>query len=269
MARGRGRCYTGPVADVPQHDVTPGETVAGMVVVNVNTGCTCNGLDVQVRWQTHGRGNRKYGDAARIRLFTGEWKAGEEHIHPFELTLPDPAVASYEGTVLNVEWAVEATADIPWAFDPEASAPIRVRPGTDPGPLFEAKRGELKTQSNRSMMVFALVWLAICIPSLLIPTAVAFSEGGDDAFVMIPFLLLFDAIFFAVGAFLLFRAVSQRIAERRLGDVIFEAPADPVRAGDLVPVRVIFTPVSDIEGKVTARFKGQEVVVSGSGVMFF
>lgn len=102
----------------------PGEVIAGHVEVRVSSACKCDGLDVAVEYYTHGKGNVSHGRIVSERLWAGEWAPGE-HRYPFRLTAPD-APRAYHGELLNVEHRVRATADIPWAFDPEATQDIEI-----------------------------------------------------------------------------------------------------------------------------------------------
>ena len=96
-----------------------GEVVAGRVEVRVDADCTCNGLEVTRLWATHGKGNRAQGAEESQTLFTGTWRAGETHDYEFRFTIP-PGPLTYHGEYLNVDHYIQATADIPWAFDPSA-----------------------------------------------------------------------------------------------------------------------------------------------------
>lgn len=264
------RCDLEIVLERPDGRYTAGERVSGFVNVRVNADCRCNGLDVWVGWRTHGKGNRRDGIYRRVQLFSGEWKAGEEHLHPFDLEIPADASPTYTGTYLNVDWGVHATADIPWAFDPTAMAPMDVTPAPDgahdPGPLFDVVR-QAPTGSTNGMLFFAILWLAFCVPILGTMTFITLTDGpsGGELWFMMAFIGLFDVVFIGLGLFLLFKAIGTRVAERRLGPVVVEVPTGPLRGGDTVPVRVAFTPSAAITAAVEVTLRGKEQVVSGSG----
>lgn len=244
----------------------PGETVQGMVGVTVNKACTCRGLTVTLRWRTHGRGNRAFGGDVTVPLFEGEWTAGERHIHPFELRIPEGGPQTYHGELLNVDWQVRATADIPWAFDPVAEEDIEVRLssedrfliGTDPTATALGQH----LQEN-ILIGFGLFWLAIC-SVMFLPMFVAIASE-PEALMMLPCLGPFSLIFFGVGAGLVFKGMQRRLAERRLGAVEVVVPTAHLRPGDAVPVEVRMTPNGTVQAAVSVSLVGREVVVSGSG----
>jgi hypothetical protein len=99
--------------------VRPGELIRGQVQVDVDSDCRCDGLSIQVFWRTHGRGDGDEGKGETIQLFQGLWSAEEESAYAFEFEAPKEP-ATYHGHLINVDWYVVASADIPWGIDPRS-----------------------------------------------------------------------------------------------------------------------------------------------------
>jgi len=280
------RCDLEIVIDQKDRRYQVGDRVSGLVGVTVNADCTCNGLTLTREWGTHGSGNRVSGGSDMQVLFTGEWKAGEQHFHPFEVTLPRGPL-TYRGHLLNVDWYLRVRADIPWAFDPKAEEEVLLLPDDSPepydlGPRF-ASGLDLSVSSAAGriivtaiagvFVVFALVFLLLgggVFLSML--GAALFSKGSTGAFeglfgclFAIPFVLL-PLAFIALPGWLVYRAWRNALAERRLGEVDLRAPEGAVRGGEALSVGVAFTPQARIAlNEVSAKLVGREVVVRGSG----
>jgi hypothetical protein len=98
----------------------------------------------KVGWKAEGR-----------RTNTTVVESGSQHIDhipantpqswsiPF--TVPEDGPISYRGTLLSVDWFVEVSLDIPWAFDPESTFPFEVVPRVLP-----ARRKSKKKKRRRA-----------------------------------------------------------------------------------------------------------------------
>jgi hypothetical protein len=262
------KCDLEILLDRPDRAYRPGATIRGMVGVTVNKDCTCNGLTLTREWRTHGRGNRSRGGKEADVLFEGEWKAGEQHVHPFEIEVPDGPL-TYHGHHLNVDWYLDARADIPWALDPKASEEFVVLPGQRPprhrGPLFVP--GRHNTGQGVAGAVFGMAFAGFGSVFLFGMSCVLCSGevGGSDALFMLPFFLI-PLVFVAVGVGIAFSSVRNRLAARRLGEVEVSLTPEVVTGGEVVQVEVRFTPRASftLHG-ATAELKAREEVVSGSG----
>ena len=134
-----------------------GEAIKGVVHVRVDKDVTCNGLDVELAWRTHGRGNVDSGSAPSQMLFSGQWRAGEKLEYPFELQ----AVGwppTYFGHYINVEHSVDVRANIPWAFDPKASEPVRVAASQSPETADES--GTATTMVVGCIVAFVVLFVS-------------------------------------------------------------------------------------------------------------
>lgn len=98
-----------------------GELVTGKVLVDVDAKVRCKALTITPTWRTHGKGNVVSGKRDVQILFEGEWSAGTQVAYPFEFRIPDGPF-SYHGKLFNLDWYLEARADIPWAIDPKAKS---------------------------------------------------------------------------------------------------------------------------------------------------
>ena len=117
----------------------PGDRVRGAVLVQTDDSMRCDGLEVSLGWETHGRGNRAAGDPVRVELFSGEWTGATTVRYGFELELP-AGPATYHGHYLNVGWFLRARADVPWKLDPKAELEISLLPGDETGQEIDWRR---------------------------------------------------------------------------------------------------------------------------------
>lgn len=168
------KCDIEVLLDAPDRVYRAGEPIRGRVRVRVNADCQCDGLDVSIDFHTHGKGNSTARAVQKFRLFVGQWAAGQAFEYPFELTAPREPIP-YAGTLLNVGFRVQATADIPWAFDPKAAAAVRIVHEPPPGGLdISWNERLLKSSSNGGCLAFSVALLAI--GALLLGFAVVANE---------------------------------------------------------------------------------------------
>lgn len=111
----------------PAGPVVAGTVVTGVLHVDVSAPVRCDGLTVQLRWFTHGAGNRASDTEPALSLYAGQWQTGP-HRYPFSLAVPDRPLTT-RGELVNLDWEVAARADIPWALDPKATADFVVERG--------------------------------------------------------------------------------------------------------------------------------------------
>lgn len=125
------KCDLTIVLDRENRRYAGGDRITGVLRVQVNAACTCKALSISLGWRTHGKGNRDIGTPADLVLFEGEWQPGKTHEYDFEFLVPD-GPATYHGRVLNLDWYLNARADIPWAIDPKAEEEVLLVPGPEP-----------------------------------------------------------------------------------------------------------------------------------------
>lgn len=235
-----------------------GDTLNCTVHVVVNKAVKCDGLVLRRSWYTHGRGNRDSDDLQKITLFKGEWQPGE-YSYPCSFEI-DSGPLTYHGHYINVDWMLEASADIPWATDPDTSVDFVVERGEGklPQMLEEPDYGTDKVDMSKYrpyMLIAPLIFTAI---------GSGFAIQGwisNDGF-----SLLFGSLFIVASAIIAFLIVKNSIAQRKLGKVSVTIDRDNLHPGDETNISVSFTPKTLIEvNHITAKLSGKEKAVSGSG----
>lgn len=276
--------------DEPQAAYHPGDVVRGSVEVRTDEPVRCDGLTVELRWRTHGKASSVKETAVSARLFAGEWRGGAVHRYRFELELP-AGPFTYHGHYLNVVWEVYASADVPWAFDPDAEQEIALlaRPGDEPQwltavatpsllprELQEAGGGEVPepvTSSSPSLVRNALgigCLLTFTAPALILLGAavvrvLAFTRGEIPTTEGLVWIGVGLGMLVLLGGGL-GKVVRQRIAGRKLGEVTAEVEPRLVRAGGSLRVKLYFQPRGEADLlAATARLEAEEQVVRGSG----
>ena len=108
-------------------DVAPtfevGAAVTGSVHVWVDEPVRCDGLDVQLEPVSTRRGYGVGPAQPPVRLFQGQWEAGE---YDYRFSAPSPWPPTYSGKHVGWKWVARARADIPWAIDPEGTGEFRL-----------------------------------------------------------------------------------------------------------------------------------------------
>jgi hypothetical protein len=241
------KCDLSIELDEPDKFHLGGDTITGVIRVNVDADVNCKGLEVASGWRTHGRGNVASGTSESVTVFAGEWKAGDQIEYRFELAIAHWP-PSYHGGYLNVDHYIDARAKIPWGFDPKASQPFMMRP-TNPDEVSKGT-GAIEV---KGLLKFILggVLAAFFVGFLVMLAAMG------------PFALLF-LILPIIGFFIwLFRVFLPRWA---LGEVECELAEENVAPGDTVQGELIIRPRKNVGiNGVSLNFEAREQVVSGSG----
>lgn len=247
--------------DSDQRTFVPGDTISGELVVNASKKTKCKGLSLTLGWETHGHGNVDEGVAEETLLFEGEYSANSEHRYPFSFELP-AGPYTYNGHYLNVAWSLHAEADVPWAFDPEATWDLVLEPGDNP-PRSRQLRGQMKDMDELMSMADTLRMGAggflatIGALSLLYAFATGFEIG--------PALMIGVALLF-FGGTMAFGSIRKKLAEKKLGEVTVSIEPEVLAPGDEFVCKIQFQPQSEAKVlDITAEINGSEVVTSGSG----
>lgn len=259
------KCELTIVVEGDQTEFRIGETVKGYVQVRVDSNCRCDGLTLTQEWATHGRGNRASGGEQVLRLFRGEWRAGENHSYPFEFTIPEGPV-TYHGHYLNVDHYLRAVADIPWAFDPKAERELLVGPpkeGYDPSPT-PAPTVPAETPAQMPLGFLLLFGGLFMLPGLgLLIAGLVNLAGGDFEGIL---MSLFGAVFVVAGGFFVYMGIRNSLAERKLGPVVAAVTPQVTPPGQDLSLAMDFNPRGEARlNEITAVLKGYESVTSGSG----
>ncbi len=250
------------VVECEQDSYRPGEIIRGAVHVTVNAECTCNGLPLKLVWRTHGRGNRNNGIVTTQDLYQGTWFPGDTHSYPFELEAPHGPY-TYRGHNLNVDWYLEASADIPWAFDPTASKDILLEPGDTPPETPPGECGPVPELSEAT----AGAAIGAIIAGVVLVTGIGMVAAGllIDSADLWP-LSIFGGFACVFGLLVGFIAIRNSLAQRKLGPVSFAVAPLDLRRGDSVSATLHFSPQADVMlNSIKLRLRADEVVVSGSG----
>jgi arrestin (S-antigen)-like protein len=261
------KCELTIVIDGDRTEFQIGETVTGYLQVRVDSNCRCDGLTLTQEWSTHGKGNRASGGEQVLRLYRGEWKAGENHSYPFEFTIPEGPV-TYHGHYLNVDHYLRAVADIPWAFDPKAERELLVVPAEAKSKedvarvLDAAPEAEPATKVPLAFIVFFGAMFMLPGLGFAIGGGLQVADGQMDGAIM----AVFGTIFFIAGAAVAFFGIRNSLAERKLGPVIASATPKVALPGEEISLVMDFNPRSEARlNEITATLKGVESVTSGSG----
>ncbi len=234
--------------DDPDRLYAGGETISGVVRVQVDADVNCNGLEVKSVWRTHGRGNVATGDCDSATLYTGRWTAGESAEYRFELAIADWP-PSYHGHYLNVDHYIDARAKIPWGLDPKASALFTMRPACGPE---DAK--VLRKVTEIPGIVGCLIGIAVI--GFFIPFVFMLASLGSFAF-LFALVPLIGGVFWFLRWFL---------PKYLLGEVNYRIGAEHAVPGDSVDGELIIRPRKNVSiNGITLTFQAREQCVSGSG----
>jgi hypothetical protein len=245
--------------------VEGGETVTGTILVRVNDDCTCNALTADLGWYAHGRGNGTSESVTWVEVFEGEWTSGKEHRYPFEIEVP-PGPYTYRGHYLNVDWRLEASADIPWAIDPGDTRELVVEPD---GSNEEYEGGEVGALESRIESVdddstISVAGVAFGGLFALAGGGVAwagFSQAGANWM-----MKGFGLAFLAAGLTFIYFSIRNYFAEMRVGDVDVTLDPEEASPGHEVTCTVRLNPPQQVTlNKIELRWHGFEKVVSGHG----
>lgn len=263
------KCELKVVLDEPGRVVRVGERVTGHVEVDVGAACTCNGLTLTQQWRTHGRGNTVSRPGEPLTLFTGEWRPGEVHRYPFEVQA-QPGPLTYHGHYVNVDWYLEAHADIPWAIDPRAEAEYVLEIGdADPGELRQLDGPRSRTApltQDRSTLLIVLL-LGGVAPFVLFGAVLTLVGIGEHLVRGKGGLLILGGLVSA-GLPLAIALVALRnaFAQQKLGEVRLACEPDTVAPGGRTTLRLSLAPRAALDvQRITVTLLGEEVATSGSG----
>lgn len=223
-----------------------GDIVRGTVFVNVNKAVRCNGLIVSALYKTSGKGNPDQREYETLRVFEGEWQAGQQHSFPFEIEIP-PFPTTYHGSFLNIDHMIRARADIPWAFDPKTTQEFLVVPGGKQGEFSPAH--EVPTEAKTSKA------------GLIIGALVALS-----GMVFAVFTFGISLIGTIIGALIIFASMRKSMAQKKLGIVTLNGIPTMASPGETIDLQIQFSPKSTGRiNRITLQIHGREQCVSGSG----
>ncbi|MFV8750855.1 hypothetical protein ACNOYE_09935 [Nannocystaceae bacterium ST9] len=234
-----------------KREYRPGEIISGVVHVDADAPTRCDALTLSWYWTTHGRGNLAVGTPLSTVLFAGEWQAGH-HAIPFEVVCPSLPL-TYRGPLLNIDWILEARADVPWAIDPKAKidfsvlAPANCRP--------EVRRTAAPTRARTTTILIFGLALSLGGLGTALASVLAVARGQiDDLSGLI--LLALAGLLVWPGWKLLGPRVARKAFDRLDSKV--------ATTRDELSVTLEFTSRKPIESLI-ASLVAEEVVASGHG----
>ncbi len=244
--------------------VVAGTVVTGVLHVDVSAPVRCDGLTVQLRWFTHGAGNRASETEPALSLYAGQWQAGP-HRYPFSLPVPDRPLTT-RGELVNLDWEVLACADIPWALDPKTTADFVVErgPPAAPVPMPEGAARMLRVSAGLSLflpVVFGLLMAGV--GGTFAAVGVRVVLGGQwlgGLFALIGLLVL------GGGGYLLLRALKKAALARRFEVRTLELAASSLLPGEQTEATVTLVARKPVALEVVeVVLLRRETATSGSG----
>lgn len=253
--------------DDPRRTFEASQPLSGTVRVQVGEEVECNGLSLHRHWETHGRGNRASGGEYSDVLFEGTWQPGRTYEYPFKMPLP-PGPYTYHGHYINVDWFLEAEADIPWSLDPSAKKDFILEPG-DNDRYIAGSKTEQDFRESRPDDDNLILWGRVILGGFF----ALFSSGIIVGLLAMGglyagFLLFsaFTSLFLAAGLWLIYTGIRNVFAEQQLGDVDVELSDARPAPGEELECRVHMDPPDEVElNQITCDLMGYERAQSGHG----
>ncbi|MEM9701897.1 MAG: hypothetical protein AAF907_05585 [Planctomycetota bacterium] len=112
--------------ELESREASPGGKIRGEAIYSPEKETNPKSIQIEVGWETRGRGNKDSQAILRADREIGPVAAGERVVIPFEATLPEGVVRSFAGELLELVWAVRGRVDVPWAIDEKAETVFQV-----------------------------------------------------------------------------------------------------------------------------------------------
>ena len=241
------------------------DTVSGTAVITANQDTVCNKVVIQMRWQTHGRGNRAAGKWMKesIQVSHNTLNASQTERIPFSFQLPEGPL-TYRGNYLNVDWYIKALVDARGPFDPNYEEEIIVLPKAlntayvsnyNQHTAKNSKHQTNQVNNPKIELIIGMAFLGAAVSSVIIPIAMGFSFAAF--FGIIP--LIFASFFF-------YKSIRNSISRQKLGPVKIELNRSELLPDESFSCKLSFNPLQDFTVRaITFKIQGDERVVSGSG----
>lgn len=234
----------------PRETYLAGEPVRGVLHVRVNEDVQCNALTVKHTWATHGRGNVTTGEGPAVTLLAEKLLAGQSRRIEFTInTLPWPP--TYHGNYLNIDHAITAHVDIPWAFDiTEAKRIVIVAPASTNGSEANAAaQAMMQASQKKAGCVIGIIVIAFLLMFAIFALPLALFLG--------PLLGLIGGGIWLFGSFL---------PRQKLGPVVCRIDNASPRVGESLRGALSFAPSKPLViNGINVTLLAEEVCVSGSG----
>jgi hypothetical protein len=206
-------------------------------------------------------GDEGKGDVTKITLFTGVWQPNQTYSYPFEFHISSLGPVTYHGHHINLDWYLEATADIPWAKDPAVKQEILVVPHSHQILLME----KIASKEMGSFEYGCSIWF-FCILSLgvaLYPSSWKFWPFDISILIVKGIGLL---IVLGLATLVLYKKIMTMLTMRKLGNVKTNATLSKDSDQDYIQCSVQLTPRSVITlSEVSLTLFSCETTVNTSG----
>jgi len=242
------KCVLSIELENPNLAVRGGDKVRGHLNVSADADVRCRSVTIYAGWRTRGKGNVAQELGPKVVLFSGDLAAGQSQRFAFEVeTVRWPA--TYVGFQFNVEHFVEATADIPWAFDPQVSVPLFVLPGATKPEDFP-KPGSLGVMPQIAIGIVFSVMAGVTMLMMLGPNPLLMA--------VVPVLIM--------TVITLLMLTFKWLPKLYVGQVVFELKPDTVSPGQSLEGYFSIKPNRSISPEyIRLQLTATEVCVSGSG----
>lgn len=122
-----------------QGPVKTGGMLRGNIIVQVSESVKADAVVLELGWYTHGLGSSA--DEAVLRhTFRGELlNSGRELTIPFAVQIPEGSPITYQGTLIKLDWRLQARVDLPWKLDQRAEEGFVVVAGERTMPLKQSQ----------------------------------------------------------------------------------------------------------------------------------
>ncbi len=230
-----------------------GDTLHGILHVDVDETCQCNGLLINTNWKTTGMGDSDSKTTKELTLFQGEWQPNQYH-YPFEFVLPQ-APLSYDGRYINIIWHLQASADIPWAINPSCKYGFNLQPGDNPK---QRKQAALLENNKPEHTLIQLKKLLPVLAGILFFSGLIIMLAEQE--------YVLGSILWGASLIALYFSMQTRIAEFKTGKVKHSLSEWLLNPGDTLRCNVSFTPRSRVNiNSITATLIGREYCENGTG----
>jgi len=245
-------CYLKITLDKTSY--TGGETLRGVLHVDVNEVCKCSALLLSNCLSAYGDGNTDQKSTEELNLFSGTWQPGQ-YQYPFELTMPHEAF-SYKGKHININRYLQATADIPWAFDPKTECKITLQSDNS----YNAKRKQSALTQYHKEMSSGLS------ENQLFAAGIALFILAGLMFAFLVQAYWITALLGVTGLVVIYLQVQPLIAEFKIGKVQYSLSEYVANPEDTLHCNVMLTPrTSSTINNISATLTGKEIAISGAG----
>lgn len=232
-------------SETPDAPLRGGGRVRGVVRIVSEVDIRCRGLNIAVVASCEGPGGQSETSGLTVDVFSGNLEAGKPRECPFDVEVP-PWPLPYQGVHFQIRHQLRATADLPWATDPQATVPLRVLPSDQEYP-----------PPDQSKVFAAPNWVVKAI-SFLFPLVFVFNALG-------PRLLAVIAVAVAVLG-LPFWLLLRWYPRWRIGPVDFQLQPLTLSPGDRLTGHLSIRPRGTLQAKrISVRLVATEVCESGSG----